>query len=49
MSKDEFTEENFATEDVKKSFLKNTEIDTLLVNDIYADFIGTVSSELNSM
>lgn len=49
MSKVEFTEESFATVDDNKSFLKNTELKSIIVNDIYADFIGSVSSELNSM
>lgn len=48
IEKVEFAEGNFITESDEESILKHTVLKEVLVNDIYANFIGTAEEKFNS-
>lgn len=48
IEKVEFAEENFTTENEEDSILKHTALETVLVNDIYSNFMGIAEQKFNS-
>lgn len=48
VEKVEFTEENFASEDDNKAILKHTRADSIILNDVYFNFLGTAERDFNS-